>query len=85
MAYSEQHVEQEIKTYITQQFLLDQPDAELKSDAKLIQQGIVDSLGIFLLIAFLQERFGIEVKPEEVVLENFESINAIRRMVMARQ
>jgi acyl carrier protein len=80
-----QEIEQEIKGYILSQFLLDQPGATVDNDLPLIRQGIVDSLGIFLLITFLNERFGVEVEPDEVVLENFETVAAIKRLVLSKQ
>jgi len=50
----------------------------------LIDSGVVDSLGIFQLVAFLEERFGITIGDEEITPENFGSIAAIERLVAAR-
>ena len=50
----------------------------------LIDSGVVDSLGIFQLIAFLEERFGIKIGDEEITPENFGTIAAIDRLVAAR-
>ena len=39
--------------------------------------GILDSLGILQLVAFIEERFNVCVADEDVVYENFYSIGAI--------
>jgi acyl carrier protein len=43
----------------------------------LIESGVVDSLGILKLIAFLESRFSIEISDDEVLPENFETVAAI--------
>jgi len=77
--------EQAIADYIRNEFLRDQPDIVLAKDEPLIQTGIIDSLGIFVLIGFLEERFNVAVEPGDVVLENFETIDAITALVDARR
>jgi acyl carrier protein len=73
-----------IKDYISRQFLFDKPAVILTDDVPLIEQGIIDSLGIFLLVSFLEQQFAVKIHPEDVVLENFETIEAIVRLVEAR-
>ena len=53
----------------------------LDHQTRLIEEDIIDSLGIFVLVEFLERRFGIIIDPEEMVLENFETVDAIARMV----
>lgn len=53
-------------------------------DESLIKAGIIDSLGIFRLISFLEETFHIRVGDEEIVNENFQSIDEIERFVNAK-
>jgi acyl carrier protein len=77
--------EQAIKEFIHDEFLRDKPQSELANDEPLIQAGIIDSLGIFLLIGFLEEQFRIKIEPQDVVLENFETVNAISSLVATRR
>ncbi len=77
-------IEQKIKDYILREFLSDETDLLLDSDLPLIQQGIVDSLGILQLVSFIEEEFTIKIAPEDVVLENFAMVNAIKKLVMAK-
>jgi len=78
-------MEQVIKDYIIQEFMFDQPNAELTDDQLLLADGIIDSLGIFTLIAFIEQQFGLKIGPEDVILENFESVNKIKALIVARQ
>ena len=75
-------IEQKIKDYILREFLPD--ELLLDSDFPLIQQGIVDSLGILQLVSFIEEEFNIKIAPEDVVLKNFAMVNEIKKLVMAK-
>jgi len=57
----------------------------LANDADLLGAGIVDSLGILRLVAFIEDRFGVKVPDEDVVFENFQSIGAMASYVAQRQ
>ena len=50
----------------------------------LTQNGVVDSLAIFRVIMFLEDTFGIRVPDEEILTENFESVEGIERFVDAK-
>ena len=57
----------------------------LTNDADLLGAGIVDSLGILRLVAFIEDRFGVKVPDEDVVFENFQSIGAMAGYLSQRQ
>ena len=52
-------------------------NANLGDDQDLLGTGILDSLAILQVVAFIDEQFGIQVPDEDVVFENFQSINAL--------
>lgn len=52
-------------------------DARLDEKEDLIETGTLDSLAILQLVAYITEAFGIEVPDEDVVYENFHSVEAI--------
>jgi acyl carrier protein len=78
-------IEQAVKDFIVKEFLFDKPGQHLESDDLLVASDIIDSLGIFMLVAFLEKRFGVGVQPDDVILENFETVTAIMRLVEARR
>jgi acyl carrier protein len=43
----------------------------------LIESGIIDSLGIQKLLAFLESRFSIYIADEELIPENFDTVESI--------
>ncbi|HQB37082.1 MAG TPA: acyl carrier protein, partial [Bacteroidales bacterium] len=50
---------------------------KIKDDSMIFKEGYFDSMGFIMLIAFLEEEFGIKTSDEDLIEENFESINAI--------
>ena len=58
---------------------------KIKDDTLIFEEGIFDSLGFLSLIGFLDEEFGIEVSNDELIEENFESINAIAKFINSKK
>jgi acyl carrier protein len=56
----------------------------LADDTDLLSAGIVDSLGILRLVAFIEDRFSVKVPDEDVVFENFQSIRTMVDYVSQR-
>lgn len=73
-----ENVAQLIRQYITTEF---KPEAPVDDDSLLIEQGIIDSLAVFTLIGFIEEKFGVVIDPENVTLDNFRTVVAIRDLV----
>lgn len=69
-----------VRDFILSQFPLARKRAIGDEDA-LLGQGILDSLGILDVVAFVESEFGITVADEELVPESFESIARIARFV----
>ena len=53
----------------------------LDREDDLLGKGIIDSLGVTELIAFLEERFRIRVGSEDLVPENFRTLASIEEFV----
>lgn len=53
----------------------------LDADSRLLEGGLIDSLGILELMAFLGETYGIEVSDEDFLPENFETIGSLASFV----
>jgi acyl carrier protein len=53
-------------------------------DTDIIGQGLVDSLGIFKLIEFVEETFAVTIEPDEVLLENFQTLRALRNLIVTK-
>jgi len=57
------------------------PDVDYSVCTTLIDDGIFDSFAILSIVSELQEEFGIEVSPMDIIPENFNSANALWEMV----
>ncbi len=53
----------------------------IEVDTDLFESGILDSLGIVKLITMIEESFGVEVLPEDIIPENFSSVSSIVKML----
>lgn len=54
---------------------------QLTADYPLIDNQVLDSLGIYQMVNFIQDEFDIEIDAEELVPDNFATIGAIDRLV----
>lgn len=56
---------------------------DFSDDELLIQNGIVDSLGIFRLVSFFEEKFRLRIPDEEINADNFQTINTMAQYVVS--
>lgn len=57
---------------------------KIKDDTLIFEEGILDSMGLLFLIEFLNEEFKINTSDEELVAENFQSINSILTFIESK-
>lgn len=56
----------------------------LRDDDPLLELGIIDSIKVFQLLAFVESSFGVTLKPSDLTVESFFSIETIARLVEGR-
>ena len=56
----------------------------LDNDDPLIENGIIDSMGVLDVVAFIESQYGISVLDEELIPENFQSIGRLAAYVNAK-
>lgn len=57
----------------------------IDDDTNLFQTGTVNSLFSIQLINFLEKEFDISIENEDIVLENFSSINKIDAFIVSKK
>lgn len=57
------------------------PDVDFKEEKALVSDGILDSIDIISLVQELDEEFDITIKPADLIPENFNSVEAISKLV----
>ena len=53
----------------------------LQDDENILETGLVNSLLLVQILAFVEEKLGIEVGDEDLVVDNFRSVAAITALV----
>jgi acyl carrier protein len=57
------------------------PDVDFENETALITNGVLDSFDIVALVGELNDAFDIEIKPNNLVPENFNSAQAMLKLV----
>lgn len=70
-----------VEKFLVAEVALDSEKKSIAPDEDLLGQGIIDSLGIMKLVAFIKETFGIDVTDEDLIPENFETLGRIREFI----
>jgi acyl carrier protein len=72
-------IEQEIRNYLSEEFLFGRSET-LNEDTALLGN-VIDSQGVIELISFIQQRFKIEVEDEEVTTDNLATLKTVVALV----
>jgi acyl carrier protein len=78
-------VRQELRKYLENNHLFGEMSPGLGDDASLLEHGIIDSIGVMELVAFVTTRFQIDVEPHEVTPETFDSIDRLTEFILRRR
>ena len=78
-------VEDAIRQFIAEELSNNGAAQFLADDYPLLERQVLDSLGLFQLVGFLETEFGVEVDDEELVPGNFGTIGDIARLVDGKQ
>ena len=76
-------VKDSIRDFIYRTFPLAK-SREITDATALLEDGVLDSLGILELVTFLQDEIGVGVEDDELLPENFTSIDAIASFVASK-
>jgi len=74
-------IKKQIRQYLAENFLFSSNGFNLGDDASLLEEGIIDSTGVLELVMFVEETFNVEVADEEIIPDNFDSVNNLAAYV----
>ena len=60
-------------------------DRDVANDEELISSGLLTSLQTVELVLFLDQHFGIDITDDEFVEENFNTVDAVARLVASKR
>mgnify|MGYP001827281922 FL=1 len=75
-----QQVIQTLGEYIKEQY-----DAKLDKQENIFNSGIIDSLGFANLIGFISKTFEIEFEPEDLIEDNFYSLERMAQVILQKK
>jgi acyl carrier protein len=76
-------IKEKVKNYVLEAVYADKE--KIHDDSLIFKEGYFDSMGFMVLIAFLEEEFGIKTSDADLLEENFESIDAISAFVTRKK
>ncbi len=77
-----EEIKKNVYDYVHENTFVDKE--KITEEVLIFQEGFLDSMGLMMLITFLEESFKIKADDSDMVEENFESINAISEFVQKK-
>jgi acyl carrier protein len=54
---------------------------EVDASTRLIDGGLIDSMGLMQIIGFIEEQTGVRIPDEEVMPENFQTVGSMEGLI----
>ena len=70
-----------VKKFVIEEFLPDVAPEDLAVDYDLLADGVIDSLGLLKLIAWVEDHFQLSVHDTDLDPNNFRSVQAIEEFI----
>ena len=80
----EQNIRKELMEFIKERFLGGSSSEILGYDSKLLDEQIIDSSGALVLIMHTEKTYKISIDDNELVPDNFNSINSLAFLIESK-
>jgi acyl carrier protein len=77
-------VKDKIREYVLEEFAKAKGVNQISDQDALTSTGIIDSMGIFRIVAFLEDTFKVRIGDEEITQDNLETVDAIEQLVLSK-
>jgi acyl carrier protein len=78
-------LEKHIRQYVAENLLYVDEDFKYDNDTSFINEGLIDSMGVMELVAYVQSEFDITVEQQEMTPDNFDSVNKLVTFIRGKQ
>ena len=78
-------IKETLVEFISKELVTDHEMENLDENEPLLESGIIDSLAIMKLLAFIEEEFKLKVLDHELMPENFDTIASILKLIEKKQ
>jgi acyl carrier protein len=82
---SQSALKDQIREFIQVQLAEPKGITTFTDDESLMESGVVDSLGIFRLVSFLEEDLRVRVGDDEINADTLKSVNTIEELVLRKR
>jgi acyl carrier protein len=76
-----QDVKKVVRAYILENFLMGDAGTQLEDEHSFLDHHIIDSTGFIELVTFLESNYNIQIKDEEMIPENLDSLANVARFI----
>ncbi len=77
-------IKKQIRQYLAENFLFSDDGFTLDDNASFLEEEVVDSTGVMELVLFVEDNFGLTVADEEIVPDNFDSVNQLAAYIQRK-
>lgn len=74
----------QIREFVQRELASAKGISSFSDQESLMESGVIDSLGIFRLVAFLEETFRVRIGDEEITHDNLRSVDSIEQLVLSK-
>jgi len=67
----------QIREFITDNFMMGQETDLLPDSGSLLEMGVLDSIGVLELVAYIEETYGVAIADNELVPDNLASVDRL--------
>lgn len=75
-------VKEGILQWIKSEPLAERPEVVIDDQTELLASGYIDSLDMMRLVAFIEERFAVQLPEEQLISSHFRSVTTLAELVM---
>lgn len=75
-------VAEDIKHYLAEDLLL---GPSIGTTQPLFESGLIDSTGFVMIVSYLETHFGVVIEGDDLVPENFETIDCMARLIESKR
>jgi acyl carrier protein len=70
-----------IREFVTEEILFEENGARQVADDTPLLDGVIDSMALMRLVAFLEEEFEVQIDDVDITEENFRTVQDIAQLV----
>ena len=79
------NIRDQLTTYVVEECLQRRDGYRLSPNEQLLGHGVIDSMQMLQLTQFIEDRFGVSIADEDLVMDNFQTIGHITAFIERKQ